>query len=846
MAGNYNTTVSASDMKLFETYLEKESHKFGNSKAFKNVIGAFTEFKNASNVLNDPKAYAKAEEALQKACKDYTDARSGAKTTSGMERLNTINRMMTYLPYWSMEHSRERLETAMDLPLNRENAGKLMQAKKTYFEKCDAAMAGDGAVRKDWTAFGRESYEHMLSGLDQLRDVSALEQYKGKTWVELDGIRTKNAVLTDTSATGAIVSERYRATCDGKDGFFTEVNYLGVDNTEYMDQLIEGEKNAGKIQISDSLKTLKDSVLNSVYEDSRWSNAALDSQDAQNSVAISNEFLKSWTEMPEGPYKEALKPMAQDYHALMGVTTLLQSNMAARPGIPTMDDYKAELKQAVNSMFRVGEGYMGDLVDKDPVLQNIFLSRNVLDSKLAKNMNTENILLAEKAKLKDAPIHLPERAAVERILNDPTAIEHLTSSAVRSDAAKTAIDVGNLMSGNAKDFEQGGNELSLRNVGMTRVANLLGMGKILAHSEKVVMNANGRKMEGCFMEFAEGLDLNSKKPELAEIVKSIDFKDNPGFNHDAANIEVLDYLCAQNDRHGKNMFYKLGEPDANGKRNIVGIQGIDNDLAFGTSERFFGRHQGGLNDLFFIDKQVADVIETLDYNTLEYTLGDLISKDQLEAMNKRLGHLQKRLKDNQMLKLKNEEWDLKPENMQNLPDAQKKIYQAGLESMDLERQSKDFSPTHKNLIVQRALQEIRKAEMQKAKEDVKTINETVEKAGEIAEDVKDTVEKTAEAVANGAEAVQQKVEEVMEEKLEENIKIQEEEITLQESEPEIEVETVALPKETKTLMNFREFEQSAKNKPKKDLGIREGIVAKRLKELGEKQAQNTSFKKNDK
>ena len=55
-----------------------------------------------------------------------------------------------------------------------------------------------------------------------------------------------------------------------------------------------------------------------------------------------------------------------------------------------------------------------------------------------------------------------------------------------------------------------GNELSARNIASTRVAELLGIGSIIARSEKMTVKAAGQVMQGCFMEQAKGIDLLSK------------------------------------------------------------------------------------------------------------------------------------------------------------------------------------------------------------------------------------------------------------------------------------------------------------------------------------------------
>ena len=49
----------------------------------------------------------------------------------------------------------------------------------------------------------------------------------------------------------------------------------------------------------------------------------------------------------------------------------------------------------------------------------------------------------------------------------------------------------------------GVNELTSRNIASSRIAELLGIGGILAHSEKMVVRSGDRQVAGCFMELAQ-------------------------------------------------------------------------------------------------------------------------------------------------------------------------------------------------------------------------------------------------------------------------------------------------------------------------------------------------------
>ena len=124
----------------------------------------------------------------------------------------------------------------------------------------------------------------------------------------------------------------------------------------------------------------------------------------------------------------------------------------------------------------------------------------------------------------------------------------------------------------------------------------------------------------------------------------------PSFQKDLSDLQVIDYLCGQTDRHAGNYYVKM---DGN---NMVGLTGIDNDLSFGdavsrqkTKNKFniFGNHGrlvADANDEMYIphmSRSLALNIALLDENMAKYVLSDLIGKADVEAFCKRLKILKK-------------------------------------------------------------------------------------------------------------------------------------------------------------------------------------------------------------
>ena len=204
--------------------------------------------------------------------------------------------------------------------------------------------------------------------------------------------------------------------------------------------------------------------------------------------------------------------------------------------------------------------------------------------------------------------------------------------------------------------------LNARNVGMSRVAKLLGRENLIAKSEmvelreqgkenrygSVMKKAEGEEMQGYLykdrMDASQGRDAYISKEEIKERTKS---KILPSFQRELSDLQVIDYLCGQTDRHAGNYFVKM----ENGK--YSGVTGIDNDLSFGAvrdrmKEGTYniignnGRPVVDGNENLFIphmSRSLAINIAMLDESVVTYALADLIGKADLVAFQERLKRL---------------------------------------------------------------------------------------------------------------------------------------------------------------------------------------------------------------
>ncbi len=160
-----------------------------------------------------------------------------------------------------------------------------------------------------------------------------------------------------------------------------------------------------------------------------------------------------------------------------------------------------------------------------------------------------------------------------------------TFKALNKDSILKNIGVGNMA------------KIDKRNSAMSMVASLIGADDVIASSSNMRVNIDGVEQKGTFMKNAVGQDSKKKmldsisvKADLASDFLKADLASLEGnlqLKKDCANLQILDYICGNVDRHTGNFLYKFERvKDENGKETgavkLVGIQGIDNDASFGS------------------------------------------------------------------------------------------------------------------------------------------------------------------------------------------------------------------------------------------------------------------------
>lgn len=213
--------------------------------------------------------------------------------------------------------------------------------------------------------------------------------------------------------------------------------------------------------------------------------------------------------------------------------------------------------------------------------------------------------------------------------------------------------------------------MSRRNVATSRIAELLGLENLVAKSRTVDIldQATGQTIRGNLMDQAKGKGYSDVSAALAAN------KITSGFMRDLINLQVLDMLCGQADRHAGNMMYiteKRTTENKDEEEVVTGIQGIDNDGAFGTNTDVVSWNRKNRKDLRVVDPKTLEMtipymddhlatrILELDRGVVSYVLKDLLTEEEIEATCKRLDILKagiKKTRDEHKERFLNEEKD---------------------------------------------------------------------------------------------------------------------------------------------------------------------------------------------
>ena len=231
-------------------------------------------------------------------------------------------------------------------------------------------------------------------------------------------------------------------------------------------------------------------------------------------------------------------------------------------------------------------------------------------------------------------------AEFEKYRNDPDFFNALFDFAAKGEQLSTAMGINEELLG-----LQPGENIDCRNSAMSSVANLLGVNDLIAKSKQLAVKMpNGEFKTGTFMEFVEGKDLNQLDGIDEMRIAPLEAYEGKQAKIQLANLQVLDYVCGNVDRHLGNILYKF---DAETHK-LVGIKGIDNDASFLKRRLQPGNSIAQLcsiRQMRVIDEAMAEKLLSIDEGMLTATLhGYGLSEEEVASAYDRLHNLQEAVK----------------------------------------------------------------------------------------------------------------------------------------------------------------------------------------------------------
>lgn len=217
-------------------------------------------------------------------------------------------------------------------------------------------------------------------------------------------------------------------------------------------------------------------------------------------------------------------------------------------------------------------------------------------------------------------------------------------------------------SGQARDVN-----INRRNNAMYEVAELLGYKDLIAQSCNMTLLGDGNATRGTFMFNAKGYDLDQLNPYTNRELAGRKMKITPEACKTIADLQVIDYICGNVDRHTGNFFYQF-DLSKSGQMRLIGVQGIDNDMSFvNTDINTNKRHFADVMQFGKVSTPMATALLEMkkeDFETIMRNAG--VSEAELQTALGRLDKLRKGIESRKIETIDDDEWSRESNDISEL------------------------------------------------------------------------------------------------------------------------------------------------------------------------------------
>ena len=243
-----------------------------------------------------------------------------------------------------------------------------------------------------------------------------------------------------------------------------------------------------------------------------------------------------------------------------------------------------------------------------------------------------------------------EDYVVKILKEDQKFVEYYTDYLNKLGTVDTVIRVGYYNSFAAT----AGSSIDKRNTAMYGISKLLGKDNLLAESKNAQILVGDVLVEGTFMEEVKGYSGTTFPEDHPALELKDSVFDGSMALRDIADLDILDYICQNIDRHTDNMIFSFSE---DGKK-CTGIKGIDNDFSFGTSRSTRAHsHDSALSNIKIISEGMVQKIESLSDTALRTSLAKKgLSEREVNESISRLLNVKDKIHNGDLRVVKDDEW----------------------------------------------------------------------------------------------------------------------------------------------------------------------------------------------
>lgn len=186
-------------------------------------------------------------------------------------------------------------------------------------------------------------------------------------------------------------------------------------------------------------------------------------------------------------------------------------------------------------------------------------------------------------------------------------------------------------------------------------ADLLGQGKLYGKLTSARISVNGKDVEGVFHCTVEGENLRHLSKDSPVLNSDINDADDAEVLRQIADIQLIDYICQNPQRHPDSVAYRF-EKDEHGTTRLKGVTVIND---FAPNEEITP-NPTQLSDIKAISSSSYQALMDLDESAISIIFADKLKPEEIKALCKRVEDLKKEIEKENIKVVEDKKWGIHP------------------------------------------------------------------------------------------------------------------------------------------------------------------------------------------